>query len=72
MEDIIYMKHRIIHMLSKMSIIIAPLTYALAIMTSNSTCYFFTYQPPVPSALKRNIDNHDQFALKSNSKQMDN
>lgn len=31
----------------------APLSLALAILTSNSTCYWFTHQPDVPASLAR-------------------
>lgn len=31
----------------------APLALSLAIMTSNSTCLFFSYQPDEPSIIQR-------------------
>ena len=31
----------------------APLALALAIMTENSTCFCFTYQPTPPACLKK-------------------
>lgn len=38
--------------LIRFSKLIAPLSLALAIMTSNATCYFFTYQPNEPEKLR--------------------
>ena len=31
---------------------LAPLAMALAVVTVNSTCFFYTYQPEVPEKLK--------------------
>lgn len=39
--------------LSKMMKFSAPLALALAILSANSACYYFTYQPEVPSSLDR-------------------
>lgn len=37
----------------KLSKKVAPFAMALAVLTANSTCYFFSYQPDVPETLKR-------------------
>ena len=37
----------------KTSKYITPLVMALAIMTVNSTCYFFTHQPDIPRSLDK-------------------
>jgi cyclic lactone autoinducer peptide len=47
------MRKRLSNVLNKVSRIVAPLTLALAIITANSTCYFFSYQPDVPQCLKK-------------------
>lgn len=36
----------------KFSGMLAPLAMALAVVTVNSTCFFYTYQPEVPAKLK--------------------
>lgn len=30
-----------------------PLSLALAVMTSNATCFWFSYQPNIPEGLRR-------------------
>lgn len=47
------MKNRFLSIISKAGKITAPLALALAIMTANSTCYFFSYQPDVPQGLEK-------------------
>lgn len=47
------MKNRFLSIISKAGKITAPLALALAIMTANSTCYFFTHQPDVPRSLDK-------------------
>lgn len=37
---------------------VAPLALALAVLTANATCYFFTFQPDVPNELKNIITKH--------------
>lgn len=39
-------------LLLKCSRMLAPLAMALAVVTVNSTCFFYTYQPEVPEKLK--------------------
>lgn len=41
--------------IQQLSRVVAPLTLALAIVTANSTCWWFTYQPNVPEGMKRYI-----------------
>lgn len=41
--------------LHMMSAFFAPLALALAFLTSNSTCFFLSYQPDEPSNLKEMI-----------------
>ncbi len=38
-----------------MSAFFAPLALALALLTSNSTCFFLSYQPDEPANLKEMI-----------------
>lgn len=38
-----------------MSVFLAPLALALAHLTSNSTCFFLSYQPDEPANLKEMI-----------------
>lgn len=47
------MKNKLSHLINKTSKFAAPFALALAIMTANSTCYFFTYQPDVPKSLDK-------------------
>lgn len=47
------MKNKLSYLINKTSKFAAPLALALAIMTANSTCYFFTYQPDVPKSLDK-------------------
>lgn len=47
------MKNKILNLINKTSKFVAPLALALAIMTANSTCYCFTYQPDVPKSLDK-------------------
>lgn len=47
------MKSRFLSIIYKAGKITAPLALALAIMTANSTCYFFSYQPDVPKSLDK-------------------
>lgn len=42
--------------LTKVSKIAAALTMALAIVTVNSTCFFFSHQPDIPEKLKKKND----------------
>lgn len=35
---------------------IATLTMALAIVSVNTTCFFFSHQPDIPDSLKKNND----------------
>lgn len=51
------MKNKFSHFINKISKYAAPFALALAIMTANSTCFFFTCQPDVPKSL-------DKFRLK--------
>lgn len=41
------------YIVSKILSFSAPLVLALAILTANSACYYFTYQPEVPRSLDR-------------------
>jgi cyclic lactone autoinducer peptide len=52
-EETTQMKNKIANMINKSSKIIAPFALALAIMTANSTCFFFSYQPDVPKSLDK-------------------
>lgn len=47
------MKNKLFNLISKTSRLVAPFALALAIMTANSTCYFFSYQPDVPKSLDK-------------------
>lgn len=47
------MKHNLKKYITKAAGVVAPLALALAVMTANATCYFFTYQPEVPKSLKK-------------------
>lgn len=47
------MKKKIMSILAKSGKFAAPIALALAILTANSTCYFFSYQPDVPKSLDR-------------------
>lgn len=47
------MKNKLSNLISKTSRLVAPFALALAIMTANSTCYFFSYQPDVPKGLDK-------------------
>lgn len=47
------MKNKLSNLISKTSKFMAPFALALAIMTANSTCYFFTCQPNVPKSLDK-------------------
>ena len=44
---------KISFILSKVMKFSAPLALALAILTANSACYYFSYQPDVPRSLDR-------------------
>ena len=52
------MKYKLIFFITKASEIVAPLALALAVMTANSTCFFFTYQPEVPNSLQKRCASH--------------
>ena len=39
--------------LVRVSQIVASAAMALAVLTVNSTCYFYSYQPDIPQALKK-------------------
>ena len=39
--------------IAKHTAVIAPLALAIAIMTANSTCYIFSYQPTPPKSLSK-------------------
>lgn len=47
------MKVKFNQLLKSLSHILAPLMLALAIVTVNSTCWCFTFQPEVPKELER-------------------
>lgn len=47
------MKNKLSNLINKTSKFMAPFALALAIMTANSTCYFFSYQPDVPKSLNK-------------------
>ena len=47
------MKNKLSNLISRTSKFAAPLALALAIITANSTCYFFSYQPDVPKSLDK-------------------
>ena len=52
-EEIKPMKNKLFNLISKTSRLVAPFALVLAIMTANSTCYFFSYQPDVPKGLDK-------------------
>lgn len=52
------MKHNLKKLITKSTEVVAPLALALAVMTANSTCFFFTYQPEVPESLKKYRASH--------------
>ena len=45
------MKRTLKLFLRKISCMVAPVAFALAVMTVNATCWCFTYQPDVPHEL---------------------
>ena len=47
------MKNKLYSAISRISKIAAPFALALAVMTVNSTCYFFSCQPDVPKSLDK-------------------
>ena len=47
------MKSKILSLINEASKFVAPLALSLAIMTANSTCYCFTYQPDMPKSLDK-------------------
>lgn len=47
------MKNKLLNIINKASKIVAPFALAMAIMTANSACYFFTCQPDVPKSLDK-------------------
>lgn len=44
-----------------MSVFLAPLALALAHLTSNSTCFFLSYQPDEPANLKEMISRQTKM-----------
>ena len=49
------MKRKLTTMARRLSSIAAPLALALAVVTANSTCWWFTYQPDVPDTMKKYV-----------------
>ena len=47
------MKNKLFKIVNRAGEIVAPLALAMAIMTANSTCYFFSYQPDLPKSLDK-------------------
>lgn len=47
------MKEKFLSIISKAGKFVAPFALALAVMTANSTCFFFTCQPDVPKSLDK-------------------
>lgn len=47
------MKNKVFKIINRAGEIVAPLAMVMAIMTANSTCYFFTCQPDVPKSLDK-------------------
>ncbi len=47
------MKNKMFAILNRFGKVAAPFALAMAILTANSTCYFFTYQPDTPKCLDK-------------------
>lgn len=47
------MKNKLFKIINRAGEIVAPLALAMAIITANSTCFFFTCQPDVPKSLDK-------------------
>lgn len=52
------MKKTLVYLITITSKLIAPLALALAVMSSNATCFFFTYQPDVPKDIEKYRASH--------------
>lgn len=55
------MKTKLNNLFRKLSRFVAPLALSLAILTANSTCFYLSYQPDEPAALKK-MNLHDAWA----------